>query len=54
MGRTARCLYSQSWKLNAPAISESTDAPSLNEGDYRGDLRDFRDSTQCDRNQRST
>ena len=41
------------WKLNAPGIIESTDKhPSLNEGDYSGDLRDFRDSNERDSIQR--
>jgi hypothetical protein len=40
--RTAVSLLSV-WKLNAPGIIESNEpAPSLDKGDYSGDLRDFR------------
>lgn len=38
-------------EVNAPDSSRAIEAPSWNEGDYRGDLRDFRDINQCDSSQ---
>lgn len=52
MGGADRCSIVSFCKMNAPGIVESiTKHPSSKEGDYSGDLRDFRDNTQRDSGQ---